>query len=100
MGQNWKNDVRVILFVKMAEGYELSQEIINKIKTTIRANASPRHVPAVIVSVPDIPYTHNMKKVELAVNKVIHNQPVLNKDSLKNPESLDYFANLKALQED
>jgi acetoacetyl-CoA synthetase len=55
-------------------------------------------VPAVIVSVPDIPYTHNMKKVELAVNKVIHNQPVLNKDSLKNPESLDYFANLKELQ--
>ncbi|MFZ0482170.1 MAG: acetoacetate--CoA ligase [Desulfobacterales bacterium] len=100
VGQNWKNDVRVILFLKMAEGYELTDEIIKKIKTTIRANASPRHVPAVIVSVPDIPYTHNMKKVELAVNKVIHNRPVLNKDSLKNPESLDYFANLKALQED
>jgi len=99
VGQNWKNDVRVILFVKMAEGYKLNPEIINKIKTTIRANASPRHVPAVIVSVPDIPYTHNMKKVELAVNKVIHNQPVLNKDSLKNPESLDYFVNLKELQE-
>jgi acetoacetyl-CoA synthetase len=98
VGQNWKNDVRVILFVKMAEGYELADEIINKVKTTIRANASPRHVPAVIVSVPDIPYTHNMKKVELAVNKVVHNQPVLNKDSLKNPESLDYFADLKELQ--
>jgi acetoacetyl-CoA synthetase len=98
VGQNWKNDVRVILFVKMGHGYELNNEIINNIKTTIRANASPRHVPAVIVSVPDIPYTHNMKKVELAVNKVIHNQPVLNKDSLKNPESLDYFANLKELQ--
>jgi acetoacetyl-CoA synthetase len=100
VGQNWKNDVRVILFVKMAEGYELADEIINKVKTTIRANASPRHVPAVIVSVPDIPYTHNMKKVELAVNKVVHNQPVLNKDSLKNPESLDYFADLKELQAD
>ena len=100
VGQNWKNDVRVILFVKMAKGHELTQEIINKIKTTIRSNASPRHVPAVIVSVPDIPYTHNMKKVELAVNKVIHNRPVLNKDSLKNPESLDYFANLKELQKD
>jgi acetoacetyl-CoA synthetase len=99
VGQNWKNDVRVILFVKMAQGYELTDEIINNIKTTIRTNASPRHVPAVIVSVPDIPYTHNMKKVELAVNKVIHNQPVLNKDSLKNPESLDFFANLKELQE-
>jgi acetoacetyl-CoA synthetase len=98
VGQNWKNDVRVILFVKMAQGYELNDEIIKKVKTTIRTNASPRHVPAVIVSVPDIPYTHNMKKVELAVNKVIHNQPVLNKDSLKNPESLDYFTNLKELQ--
>ncbi len=100
VGQNWKNDVRVVLFVKMTQGHELTDEIIKKIKTTIRTNASPRHVPAVIVSVPDIPYTHNMKKVELAVNKVIHNQPVLNKDSLKNPESLDYFADLKALQED
>ena len=99
VGQNWKNDVRVILFVKMAEGYELTDAIINNIKTTIRANASPRHVPAVIVSVPDIPYTHNMKKVELAVNKVIHNQPVLNRDSLKNPESLDCFVNVKELQE-
>ena len=100
VGQNRENDVRVILFVKMAQGYELTDGIIKKIKTTIQANASPRHVPAVIVSVPDIPYTHNMKKVELAVNKVIHNRPVLNKDSLKNPESLDYFANLKELQED
>ncbi|MEJ2657407.1 MAG: hypothetical protein P8012_09450, partial [Desulfobacterales bacterium] len=60
----------------------------------------PRHVPAVIIPVPDIPYTHNMKKVELAVKKVIHNQPVLNKDSLKNPESLDYFTDLKELQKD
>jgi acetoacetyl-CoA synthetase len=100
VGQSWKNDVRVVLFVKMTQGHELTDEIIKKIKTTIRINASPRHVPAVIVSVPDIPYTHNMKKVELAVNKVIHKRPVLNKDSLKNPESLDYFANLKALQED
>jgi acetoacetyl-CoA synthetase len=99
VGQNWKNDVRVILFVKMAERYELTDEVIHKIKTFIRANASPRHVPAVIVSVPDVPYTHNMKKVELAVSNVIHNRPVLNKDSLKNPESLDYFVNLKELQE-
>jgi acetoacetyl-CoA synthetase len=68
VGQNWKNDVRVILFVKMSQGHDLTQEIITKIKTTIRTNASPRHEPGVIVSVPDIPYTHNMKKVELAVN--------------------------------
>ena len=100
VGQNWKNDVRVILFVKMTEGYELTDEIVDKIKNTIRTHASPRHVPALILPVPDIPYTHNMKKVELAVKKVIHNQPVLNKDSLSNPEALDYYANIKALQED
>ncbi len=100
VGQNRDNDVRVILFVKMAKGYELTEELIRKIKMTIRASASPRHVPAKILTVPDIPYTHNMKKVELAVKKVIHNQPVLNKDSLKNPEVLDYFANRKELKED
>jgi len=100
VGQNWKNDIRVILFVKMSEGYKLTDEIIHKIKVTLRTNASPRHVPALILSVPDIPYTHNMKKVELAVKKVIHNQPVLNKDSLNNPESLDFYLNIKELQED
>ncbi|MBW2096121.1 MAG: acetoacetate--CoA ligase [Deltaproteobacteria bacterium] len=100
IGQNWKNDVRVILFVKMAEGYELTDDIKTKIKATIRSNASPRHVPAKILPVPDIPYTLNMKKVELAVKKVIHGQPVLNKDALRNPEVLDYFLDLKELQED
>jgi len=81
----------------MAEGYELNEELINKIKTTIRTSASPRHVPAKILTVKDIPYTHNMKKVELAVKKAVHNQPVLNKDSLKNPEALKYFENRKEL---
>ncbi len=100
IGQNWKNDVRVILFVKMADGYELTDDIKTKIKATIRSNASPRHVPAKILPVPDIPYTLNMKKVELAVKKVIHGQPVLNKDALRNPEVLDYFLDLKELQED
>ncbi|MEA3428848.1 MAG: acetoacetate--CoA ligase, partial [Thermodesulfobacteriota bacterium] len=100
VGLNRDNDVRVILFVKMAKTYELTEELIKKIKTAIRTSASPRHVPAKILTVPDIPYTHNMKKVELAVKKVIHNQPVLNKDSLRNPEVLDYFVNRKELQED
>jgi len=100
VGQNWKNDVRVVLFVQMAEGYELTDTVINKIKNVIRANASPRHVPALVLAVPDIPYTHNMKKVELAVKKVIHNEPVLNKDALKNPEALDYYANIIELQEE
>jgi len=84
----------------MTEGYELSDEIVGKIKNTVRTNASPKHVPALILPVPDIPYTHNMKKVELAVKNVIHNHPVLNKDSLSNPEALDYYANIKELQKD
>jgi len=100
VGQEWKNNVRVILFVKMAEGFNLTEDLKIKIRTTIRTNASPRHVPAKILAVPDIPYTLNMKKVELAVKKVIQNQPVLNKDALKNPEVLDYYAGLDELQAD
>ena len=99
VGQEWKNDVRVILFVQMVEGFELTEELINKIKNIIRTNASPRHVPAKILSVPEVPYTLNMKKVELAVKKVIQGQEVLNKDALRNPEVLDYYANLRELQE-
>lgn len=100
VGQNWKNDVRVILFVKLAPGFELNKELKDKIKQTIRTNASPRHVPAKIISVPEVPYTLNMKKVELAVKKVIQGQPVLNKDALSNPQALDYYADIKELQED
>jgi len=98
VGQQWKNDVRVILFVVLANGHQLTDALITKIKKDIRENASPRHVPAKIIQVPDIPYTLNMKKVELAVKKVIHGQAVKNKDSLKNPESLDFFKNIEALQ--
>ncbi len=100
IGQNWKNDVRVVLFVMMADGIELSDELKYKIKTLIRSNASPRHVPAKIIAVPDIPYTLNMKKVELAVKKMVENKPVLNKDALKNPEALDFYAGLEELQAD
>jgi acetoacetyl-CoA synthetase len=100
VGQSWKNDVRVILFVKLAGGCALDEALKSKIRQTIRSNASPRHVPAKILSVPDIPYTLNMKKVELAVKKVIEGQPVLNKDALGNPEALDHYANIKELQED
>jgi acetoacetyl-CoA synthetase len=100
IGQNWKNDVRVILFVMMVGGISLTDEIKQKIKTLIRSNASPRHVPAKIISVPDIPYTLNMKKVELAVKKMIENKPVLNKDALKNPEALDFYAGIEELQQD
>ena len=100
VGQNWKNDVRVILFVKMAAGHTLNDDLKNRIRQTIRTNASPRHVPAKIIEVPDVPYTLNMKKVELAVKKTIQGEAVLNKDALKNPEVLDFYAGLKELQED
>jgi acetoacetyl-CoA synthetase len=100
IGQNWENDVRVILFVKLAAGVELTDDLKAKIKQTIRTNASPRHVPAKILITPDVPYTLNMKKVELAVKKVIEGKPVLNKDALSNPEALDYFKDLEELQED
>ncbi len=98
VGQRWNNDVRVILFVKMAKGFNLNEDLINRIKKDIRLNASPRHVPAKIIAVPDIPYTLNMKKVELAVKKVIHGQEVKNKDALKNPEALDFFSDLEELK--
>ncbi|NQU13146.1 MAG: acetoacetate--CoA ligase [Desulfobacteraceae bacterium] len=100
VGQDWKGDVRVILFVKPAEGQDLTHELKQKIKKLIRANASPRHVPAKIISVPEVPYTLNMKKVELAVKKIIEGQPVLNRDALSNPEILDYYENIAELQED
>ncbi|MGR3218291.1 MAG: acetoacetate--CoA ligase [Candidatus Anammoxibacter sp.] len=100
IGQDWKNDVRVILFVKMVDGFELTDDIKKKIKQTIRKNISPRHVPAKILPVPEIPYTLNMKKVEIAVKKTIQNEPVLNKDALRNPDVLDYYSNLKELRED
>ncbi len=92
--------MRVILFVKLAPGVDLTDDLKNKIRKTIRVHASPRHVPAKIIPVPDIPYTLNMKKVELAVKKVIHNQEVKNKDALRNPEALEYFAGIAELQGD
>ncbi len=100
VGQNWKNDVRIILFVKMTKGHILTEKLKAKIKKNLKSYASPRHVPAKIFSVPAVPYTLNMKKVEVAVKKTIHNQPVLNKDSLRNPEALDYYSNITELLED
>ncbi len=100
VGQSWNNDVRVILFVQLAEGKQLTEELIKKINQAIRNNASPRHIPAKILAVPDIPYTLNMKKVELAVKKTIEGKPVLNKDALRNPEALDFYAAIKEVKED
>ncbi len=98
VGQEWDNDTRVILFAKMKSGYDLSDEVKARIKKSIRTNASPRHVPAKIIETPDIPYTLNMKKVELAVKKMIHGREVKNRDALKNPEALDFFVNLEELK--
>jgi len=99
VGQPWNNDVRVILFVKLTPGYKLDDALKKKITADIRVNASPRHVPAKIIECPDVPYTLNMKKVELAVKKMIEGKEVKNKDALKNPEALDFFGNIAELKE-
>ena len=91
IGQEWKGDQRVILFVRIADGLVLTKELKIKIRKILRENASLRHVPARIIEVPDIPYTLNMKKVEIAVTNIMHNRPVLNRNALINPESLDYY---------
>jgi len=96
--QRWENDVRVILFVKLAQGVALTEDLIKKIKTTIRQNTTPRHVPAKIIAVDDIPYTINMKKVEKAVMNVLHNEPVPNIDALANPASLELYKGLEELK--
>jgi len=95
IGQEWKADQRIILFIKLAEGYHLTKELEDKIKKALRENASPRHVPAKIIEVPDIPYTLNMKKVEMAVTNLLNGRPVLNRDALINPESLDYYEKIR-----
>ncbi|MEX1665516.1 acetoacetate--CoA ligase [Zhongshania arctica] len=98
VGQDWQNDVRVILFVVLAEGISLNDELIKTIKTTIRSNATPRHVPAKVLQVPDIPRTISGKTVELAVRETLHGRAVKNTDALANPEALGYFKDLQELQ--
>jgi acetoacetyl-CoA synthetase len=100
IGQDWKKDVRIVLFVKMSKGFKLTDDLKNRISKALREEASPRHVPAKIIAVPDIPYTLNMKKVELAVKNIIHGQEVLNREALKNPDVLDYYIDFKELRED
>lgn len=98
-GQNWKGDQRVILFVKLAKRFQLTEDLKNKIRRALREEASPRHVPALIIEAPDIPYTFSMKKVESAVVNILNGRPVTNRDALTNPESLDFYEkNLPKLQ--
>ncbi len=98
VGQRWEDDERVILFVKMASGKELTAELKERVRLTIREDISPRHVPAKVIQVADIPYTINMKKVELAVRNVIHGEPVLNREALANPEALELYRDLEELR--
>ncbi|MGH8350764.1 MAG: acetoacetate--CoA ligase [Pseudomonas sp.] len=93
IGQQWQDDVRVVLFVKLREGLELDEALQQQIRQTIRANTTPRHVPAKIVAVTDIPRTISGKVVELAVRNVVHGQKVKNTDALANPEALEQYRN-------
>jgi acetoacetyl-CoA synthetase len=99
VGQEWEGDVRVILFVVLRKGTPLTDVLKSQIKQQIRKNASPRHVPAKIIAINDIPRTLSGKIVELAVRETIHGREVNNKTSLANPEALEQFKNLKELEE-
>ncbi|GGX79524.1 acetoacetyl-CoA synthetase [Litchfieldella qijiaojingensis] len=98
IGQEWNDDIRVVLFVRLKEGLTLDDGMRDEIKRTIRANTTPRHVPAKIIQVSDIPRTLSGKIVELAVRNVIHGRPVKNVDALANPEALKLYENLPELQ--
>ena len=91
IGQDWDNDVRVVLFVRLRDGLDLDDALVRRIKDTIRANTTPRHVPAKVLQVTDIPRTKSGKIVELAVREVVHGRPVKNREALANPEALEWF---------
>ncbi len=99
IGQDWQGDVRVILFVRLQDGIELDGDLIATIKRTIRDNTTPRHVPAKVLQVAEIPRTKSGKIVELAVRKIVHGQPVQNIEALTNPEALALFADRHELRE-
>ena len=100
IGQRWDDDTRVVLFVRLREGLDLDDELQTKIKTIIRKNASPRHVPAKIIQVDDIPRTKNGKITEVAVRKIVHGESIDNLEALDNPEALELYRDLPALQVD
>jgi acetoacetyl-CoA synthetase len=95
VGQHYEGDERVVLFVKMKTGLTLDEGLINKIRSNIRSNCSPRHVPSLVIATPDVPYTINGKKVEVAVKKLIHGQEVKNQDALRNPECLEFYRKVR-----
>ena len=97
IGQEWQGDVRVVLFVKLKDGVQLDDALVNRIKRRVRENTTPRHVPAKVVQVLDIPRTKSGKIVELAVRDVVHGRPVKNLEALANPEALQYFRERREL---
>ncbi|HLN24684.1 MAG TPA: acetoacetate--CoA ligase [Patescibacteria group bacterium] len=97
IGQDWQHDVRVVLFVRLRDGLKLDEALVQRIKTRIRDNTTPRHVPAKVVQVADIPRTRSGKIVELAVRDIVHGRPVANKEALANPEALDQFEDMEEL---
>jgi acetoacetyl-CoA synthetase len=99
IGQQWEHDERVVLFVRLRDGLALTPEVEERIRRRIRANTTPRHVPARIVQVPEIPRTKSGKIVELAVRDVVHGRPVKNREALANPESLEHFRDRNELRE-
>ena len=99
IGQHWDDDVRVVLFVVLRPGVELDDDLRLRIRTVIRENTTPRHVPAKIEAVPDIPRTKSGKIVELAVRSAVHGETVKNTDALANPEALEHFRNISSLGE-
>jgi acetoacetyl-CoA synthetase len=95
VGQNYQDDIRIILFIKLASGSIFSKELEDKIKKKIRINCSPRHIPSKIIVCPDIPRTKSNKIVEVAVRKIINGDKIDNLEALANPESLEFFKKLK-----
>ena len=98
IGQSWEQDVRVVLFVRLQDGVELDEALQEHIRQVIRSNTTPRHVPAKILAVTDIPRTISGKIVELAVRNVVHGLPVKNTDALANPEALEQFRDREELR--
>ncbi len=96
VGQNWQGDQRILLFVKIAARFQLTDELKQKIRRELRVKAGPRHVPELILEVPDIPYTFSMKKVESAIWNIVNGRPVTNKDAISNPESLEHFQRISS----
>jgi acetoacetyl-CoA synthetase len=99
IGQDWDDDVRVVLFVVLRPGVTLDDSLKARIRSVIRTNTTPRHVPAKIVAVADIPRTKSGKIVELAVRSVVHGKTVKNTDALANPEALDNFRDIAELSQ-